>query len=326
MAIFAFILIALGATLTTVGLIVRSKGKKTTNPYSEAKTSGLVMSIIGGSVGLLGLILVLVASIFTVPNNHVGVEILFGRIQATHDEGLHLKNPLSGVSNISGLQQESTYSDTPLEGEVEGPDALEATTSDQAKVDIDASILWSLDLSKATDIFREYRTMDQVRVRLLRPTARDEVRDCVSQHQFQAARTTQRQTIADCSRDRINTITEPRGLIVHSVQIRNMAAQSAEFQAGIDRKLVADQAAQEAEYRQRQAEVDAETARIQAAGEASAEIERAKGTAEANNRIGESLRANPELVRIREIEAASKDGTVYFMDSGQSPVLVKPVP
>ena len=292
----------------------------------KARLPGLALGG-GGACALIALVGLGFSMLFTVPNNHAGVEVLFGRVTAVHPEGLHFKNPLASVTNIPGLQQESTYSNTAGEGEVAGNDALEATTADQAKVDIDASILWSLDLSRAEAIYSEYRTLDSIRRRLLRPTARDEVRDCVSQHVFQEARTNQRQAIADCSRNRIGEITESRGLVIHSVQIRNMAAQSAEFQAGIDRKLVADQAAQEAEYRQNQAKIDAETARIRAEGEASAEIERARGTAEANNLIGRSLQANPELVRIREIEAASKEGTVYFIDGGgAAPVLTKPVP
>ena len=319
----AMVLFLVAAVLWLVRFTVRTKSNYQKRGSGHQIEPGW-FTLVAVLPTIVGGILLLFSAVFTVPNNHAGVEVLFGRITAAHSEGLHLKNPLSSVYNIPGLQQESTYSASAGEGEVRGNDALEAVTADQARVDIDATILWSLDLSEAQYIFREYRTLSQVRTRLLRPTARDNVRDCVSQHIFQAARTTARQDIADCSRDAINLETASRGLVVHSVQIRGMAAQSPEFQAGIDRKLVADQAAQEALYRQQQAEVDAETARITAEGEARAAIERAKGEAESNQRVNESL--TPELVEYRKYEFLSKAGnTVWVIDGQSPPVPVLPV-
>ena len=312
----AAVLLLVAAGLWGVRFTVRTHGKfNALGSNQEAPPWAFTLAASLPTVA--GALMLVFSAVFTVPNNHAGVEVLFGRITAAHSEGIHLKNPLSSVYNIPGLQQESTYSASAGEGEVRGNDALEAVTADQARVDIDATILWSLDLSEAQYIFREYRTLDQVRARLLRPTARDNVRDCVARHIFQDARTSGRQVIADCSRDAINTETADRGLVVHSVQIRGMAAQSTEFQAGIDRKLVADQAAQEALYRQQQAQVDAETARITAEGEARAAIERAKGEAEANQRVEESL--TPQLVEYRKYEFLSKAGNTVWVIEGQSP-------
>lgn len=271
------------------------------------------------AVALLGAVTLTTSTVlFTVPANHVGVEVLFGKPRTTHTEGLHFKVPFASVANIAGLQQESTYSAVPSEGEVSTADAVEAVTQDNAVVDVDASILWNLDTSNAIEIYREYRELDQVRLRLLRPVSRDVIRDCVAQYPFEEARTSQRSAIASCAEAAIAEQTEPKGVIINAVQIRNMKAQSSDLQASIDRKLSAEQAAREAEFRRDQAKVDAETARIAAEGEAAAEIARAEGVKQSNILVSESL--TPELLEYRRYEFLSQSGNTNWVIGGGSVV------
>lgn len=274
-----------------------------------------------------GLSLIVSSMIFTVPANHVGVEVLFGKPRSTYQEGLHFKNPFSEVINIPGLQQESTYSAVPNEGERDAADAVEAVTQDNAVVDVDASILWSLDLSQAQEIYREYRTLEQVRARLLRPVSRDVIRDCVAQYPFEEARTSRRQAIAACAEEEIASQTGQKGVVLAAVQIRNMSAQSSDLQASIDRKLSAEQAAREAEFRRDQASVDADTAKIRAEGEANAAIARAEGVKQANILVGESL--STALLEFRKYEFLSQSGNTNWVIDGSvavgGPQLVIPM-
>ena len=240
--------------------------------------------------------------------------MLFGKPGATSSEGLSWKLPFTRVSNIPGLQQESTYSDVASEGEKNTADAVEAVTNDNAVVHVDASILWNLDLGQAKDIYREYRTLDQVRIRLLRPVSRDVIRDCVAQHAFEEARTSERQNIATCAEQAISQQTSSKGVIINAVQIRNMRAQSGELQASIDRKLAAEQAASEAEFRKQQAEVDARTAKIRAQGEADAAIAKAQGVKESNRLVSESLTV--PLLEFRKYEFLSQNGNTNWVIDG----------
>ena len=248
------------------------------------------------------------------PANHIGVETLFGKVKTTHTEGLHLKNPFSDVTNIPGLQQESTYTAAINEGEKNSADAVSAVTKDNAVVNVDASILWSLDTSKAKTIYREYRGLSQVRTRLLRPVSRDVIRDCVAKHNFEEARTSDRAVIASCAEEDIRKQTNTQGVIINAVQIRNMQAQSGELQASIDRKLAAEQAAREASFRKDQAEVDAQTAKIKAQGEADAEIAKAEGVKEANRLVSESL--TTALLEFRKYEFLSQSGNTNWVIDG----------
>ena len=264
-------------------------------------------------------------SLFTVvPANHAGVEVLFGRPTRTFQEGINVKNPLASVASIPGLQQESTYSNTVGAGERGGPDAVEAITADNAVVDVDASVLWALDLTgnRPIEAYRQYRTLERIRLDLLRPVSRDVIRDCIAAVAFEEARTSQREAIGECARTGITTRVDEFGVgvTIRAVQIRSMSARSAELQAGIDRKLVAEQAAREAEFRKDQAEIDAETARIAAEGVANAEIERAKGISEANRLVGESL--TPALLAYRQVELLAQSGNAtWVIDGSVAPVL-----
>ena len=276
-----------------------------------------------------GVILGLVAMVTIVPTNHVGVEVLFGKpTERTFDEGLNFKNPFASVHDIIGLQQESTYSNEVQEGEKERPDAIRARTADNAEVDVDATVLWFLNLEGTApiEIYREYKYLDQIQNRLLRPVSRDVLRDCIAAVPFEEAGTSERAAIALCARDGIATSVSPF-IIVRDVQIREVDLLSDQIRAGIERKLAAEQAAQEAEFRRQQAEIDAETARIAAEGVANAEIERARGTKRANELISESL--TDQLVEYYSWKFASEsDGTIYFMEADTSvqPVIPVPIP
>ncbi len=272
------------------------------------------------AAGVLSAISFAFASLTTIPANYGGVEVLFGRPVRVLYEGLHLKNPLSEVAKIPGLQLESTYA------EAERDDAVEAVTADNAVVDVDATVLWYLDLlgDSPKQIYREYRTASEVERRLLRPVSRDVIRDCVADVPFEEARTTHRQQIADCAQEGISEKVSASGVIIRAVQIRNMSARSSQLQDSIDRKLAAEQAAREAEFRRSQASVDADTARIKAEGEANAEVARANGTAEANHVVNESL--TDLLLEYRKYEFLSSAGnTTWVIGTGTSPDLMIPM-
>ena len=191
-------------------------------------------------------------------------------------------------------------------------------------MDVDASVLWALDLTgdRPIEAYRQYRTLERIRLDLLRPVSRDVIRDCIAAVAFEEARTSQREAIGECARTGITTRVDEFGVgvTIRAVQIRSMSARSEELQAGIDRKLVAEQAAREAEFRKDQAEIDAETARIAAEGVANAEIERARGIAEANRLVGESL--TPSLLAYRQVELLAQSGNAtWVIDGSVAPVL-----
>ena len=320
------IVLALVGIVTLIGWFrTRTRARKLEG-YEQR--DAVVVSKVVGWVSVAAFVGAGVMALFSlltvVPANHAGVEVLFGRPTRTFQEGINLKNPLASVAVVPGLQQESTYSNTVGEGERGGPDAVEAITADNAVVDVDASVLWALDLTgdRPIEAYRQYRTLERIRLDLLRPVSRDVIRDCIAAVAFEEARTSQREAIGECARTGITARVDEFGVgvTIRAVQIRSMSARSEELQAGIDRKLVAEQAAREAEFRKDQAEIDAETARIAAEGVANAEIERARGIAEANRLVGESL--TPSLLAYRQVELLAQSGNAtWVIDGSVAPVL-----
>ena len=325
-AILAIIFALLGIVLLVARLRTMNRAKKETDSYRQRNLEGnaAFIAIIAAVAGAAAVGLAIASLVTIIPANHAGVEVLFGKPTRVFGEGLNFKNPLASVVDIPGLQQESTYSNTVGEGERGGPDAVVAQTTDNLDVDVDASVLWSLNLEGTAPIgtYREYRSIEQVRAVLLRPVSRDAIRVCIARFNFEEARTIGREQIGDCSAQAIAAAVFPF-VIVRDVQIREMSA-SPEVMAAIDRKAAAEQAAREAEFRRDQAAIDAETARIAAEGVANAEIERARGIAEANRLVNESL--TPTLLEYRKVEFLSQsNNTVWVLGGDDSPELVIPV-
>ena len=325
-AILAIVFALLGIVLLVAWSRTKNRAKKETDSYRQRTLEGNAAFIaIFAAVAATAAVGLAIASLVTIiPANHAGVEVLFGKPTRVFGEGLNFKNPLASVADIPGLQQESTYSNTVDEGERGGPDAVVAQTTDNLDVDVDASVLWSLSLegNAPIDTYREYRTIEQIRAVLLRPVSRDAIRVCIARFNFEEARTIGREQIGDCSAKAIADAVFPF-VIVRDVQIREMSA-SPEVMAAIDRKAAAEQAAREAEFRRDQAAIDAETARIAAEGVANAEIERARGIAEANRLVNESL--TPTLLEYRKVEFLSQsNNTVWVLSGDDSPELVIPV-
>lgn len=93
-----------------------------------------------------------------------------------------------------------------------------------------------------------------------------------------------------------------------------------ETQKAIDERV---KASQENELKKTQLEndrIEAERQKVQAQGKAEAEVEAARGTAEANNIINKSL--TPELIEMKEAEARIKHGWVEVL-TGEAIVDVK---
>ena len=255
------------------------------------------------------------ASLVVIDAGEVGVEVLFGKVQGSLHEGLNLKNPFSRVARFPIRPQESTWTSTIDEGEEDRPDAIQVFALDNVVLTVDMTALWRLDSAMLTSLYRsQARNVGEVREIFVRPTARSVTRDCFADYNFEEARTTEREAIANCIRDLLNRELNPRGIIFDEVLIRQPVASEA-VQGSIEAKAVAEQAVQEAEFRRQQALKDKATIEINADAEAQRLTREASGKAAANDTEGSSLQRNPILVQLRIIEALS-DKAVVLLPEG----------
>lgn len=256
------------------------------------------------------------SSVMTIDAGEVGVEVLFGQVTATHHEGLVFKNPFSRVAVYPIRTVQFTYQGP--DDENEDDTSIQAFSQENAKVEVDVTVLLHVDPTLAEHVYRTVGTAYETV--LVDPFTRSVTRDCVAQFAFDVARTTARAQVADCVLVGMQAELGPRGLIVEAVELRGMRA-DAGLQAAIERKLEAANSVQEAEFRRQQAEVDRERALIEADARGQARLIEARAEAEANRLVAASLNADILALRIYEALAASSNNLIVLGGTGENLLL-----
>ena len=203
-----------------------------------------------------------------------------------------------------------TMSIASLEGDIQGDDSIAARTSDGQEVYIDASIIFSLDPADVLDvhIVWQNRYLDG----LIRPTVRGVIRDAVSQFKVNEVYSTNREELKMQIEDTMSKALDKNGLILSDFVLRNITF-TTEYAASIEKKQIAEQLAQEAEYIVEQRKQEAEQANrvklsntnaaiTEAEGRAQSQVIEAKAEAEALQLIANVLAKHPELLNYRYIE------------------------
>src|SRR4051812_16347177 len=81
------------------------------------------------------------ACVVIVPAGHVGVQVLFGRVQPTAlTEGMQVINPFVDVEEMSTRTETYTMSATSQEGQLRGDDSIQALSSDGLLMPLDITI------------------------------------------------------------------------------------------------------------------------------------------------------------------------------------------
>lgn len=315
LGIFALIVLVVGIAIA-IGAIFASSYNKS------------MLLMFGGGVFAFGLILFGFAAFTTVDEGEVVVPIQFGEaLDPIQTKGINFKSPFAGVVVMPTRTVEVTFQgakpDDPELGESE-PNSfrqISALSSEGAQIAVDVTALYHIDPTMTEQIYATVgAAWEEV---LVLPRVRNVVRDCLPQYTFEQARTSLRGEAQLCMLERLQSTLGPRGIVIEDILLRDMRADE-QLQDAIDAKLEAQSNAQRAEFIQREAQVTAETKRIEAEGRAKARIEEATGEAEAirlqadaeayaNDVIARSL--TPELLQLRVYEQLG-DKTVVLGDAG----------
>ncbi|MCC6799439.1 MAG: prohibitin family protein [Anaerolineae bacterium] len=284
-------------------------------------------SIRGGVlITVIGLILAIVffvigAGVIEVQPNEVAVvfNVLSGDLAETPlGPGLHVIIPgIQEATIYSIAQQEYTMGGTIATGATRGDDAVVALTQDGQRVELDVTVIYRISPSNANTVHRNWQ--DRYENGLIRPSLRNQVRGALTEFRVEQIYGTEHSDLEQAIEDGVRSLIEPEGFEVTNVLIRNITF-SPEYVASIEQKQVAQQQAQEAEFRVRQREQEAEQARALARGEADAARIRAEGEAAALNLINEQLSQNPLLLQWRYIESLGPNVQMMIIPSN-SPFL-----
>jgi regulator of protease activity HflC (stomatin/prohibitin superfamily) len=168
--------------------------------------------------------------------------------------GFGTKAPWVDVIKFNIRNQVVTFAGDGRDDSDDGP-AITTQTSDNASVQMDITIRYSLDPSKVENIYRQYSDQDGLLAKVILPGIRSVVRDAPTTFPAATIRQQRPQLSGQVSRD-LNASLNSAGVLVDQVDLRNI---------GLDKGVEASlNAVQQARAKADSARADLETAKINA--------------------------------------------------------------
>lgn len=245
-------------------------------------------------IGAAVVVLILLKAIVVVPAGHVGVMEFFGNVYSNSlPAGLHLINPLLNVHKMSVRTQQIT-------------EDANVPSREGLNVNLDISVLFSLDPNAAPEVFK--RIGLQYQDVIVTPQLRSVVRGVTAGYDAKALYTAEREQLATQMFEQLKPMTEARGVRVERVLLRAVKL-PAILSTAIEKKLEAEQQAEQMKFvldRERQ---EAERKRIEA-----------KGISDFNSTV--NLGLSDAVLKLRGIEATrelakSDNSKIVIVGSGK---------
>lgn len=225
------------------------------------------------------------------------------------------------VKTYSISRQTYTMSVAPTEGQLIGDDSIRARTRDGQEVNVDASVIYSIDPNKIILMHIEWQ--DRYQDAVVRPLARGIIRDMASQYGIEEIVSSRRAEMVQKITDELSTKLGENNLILVDFILRDIHF-TEQYAAAVEAKQIAEQNALQAEYVVQQKKQEAEQARQVAAGQADAVVIQAKGAAEARliqaeaeakalEMVAAVLSGKPELLTYQYITKLAPNVQVMFL-------------
>jgi prohibitin 1 len=227
------------------------------------------------AIGIIALLILLSKSLIIVPAGHVGVKELFGRVyDDTLDAGIHIVNPLISVHEMSIRTQQITEDAT-------------VPSTEGMNVNLDLTVLFSLDPRKASDVYRTIG-LDYMNIVVV-PQLRSVVRGVTAGYEAKALYTAEREALATQMETQLRPMIENRGVRLEKVMLRAVKLPDI-LATAIEKKLEAEQQAEQMKFVLQRESQEAERKRIEA-----------KGISDYNTEVSKGL--NDGILKLRGIEA-----------------------
>jgi prohibitin 1 len=262
------------------------------------EATGSILNLLGGIIVAL-VVLVGFNSFVIINPGQAGVLSILGKAQdGTLLEGIHFKPPLISAVDV--------YDVTVQKFEV----PAQSSTKDLQDLSASFAINFKLDPIKVVDIRRTQGTLKNIVNKIIAPQTQESFKIAAARRTVEEA-ITKRSELKDDFDRALDSRLEKYGIIVLDTSVVDLTF-SPEFAKAVEEKQIAEQRAQRAVY-----------VAQEAAQEAEAEVNRAKGKAEAQRLLAETLKAQGgDLVLQKEaIEAWKQGGSqmpkVLVMGGGQ---------
>jgi len=228
--------------------------------------------------GAILLLILLFASITSIPTGNVGVLTLFGRVTGdVLDEGIHLINPLKAVQKLS-IQTQSVK------------ESANTPSNEGLILALDTSLLFRLDRTKAAQVYQTVGT--NYAEKIVEPTLRAAIRAATSAHTANALYTNARELVQQQIQEELTSQLAQRGVIVEAVLLRDVQL-PAMLKSSIEAKQQAEQDALRMSFILQKEKQEAERKRIEA-----------QGIADFQKIVAQGI--SPQLLEWKGIEATEK--------------------
>lgn len=250
----------------------------------KSQQSQNLQPLIGGIIVAL-LVLIAFNSFIIINPGQAGVLSILGKARdGALLEGLHFKPPLVSAVNV--------YDVTVQKFEV----PAQSSTKDLQDLTASFAINFRLDPVQVVKIRREQGTLQNVVSKVIAPQTQESFKVAAARRTVEEA-ITKRTELKEDFDNALNTRLEKYGIIVLDTSVVDLTF-SPEFARAVEEKQIAEQRAQRAVYIAREAEQQAQ-----------ADVNRARGKAEAQRLLAETLKAQGgQLVLQKEAIEAWRQG------------------
>ncbi|MGJ8680997.1 prohibitin family protein [Paraglaciecola sp.] len=254
-----------------------------------------VKSVVTGLVGVI----ILMGSIYTVNEGHIGIVKRFSEAKEQVNPGLHFKVPF--IDSVEEIEVRTRKNE----------EKMASSTKEQMPVTVSVSVNWTVDKTAALELFRQYGGLSQFESRILDPRFRSATKDVIPR--FDAERLIQDRATAIQAIE-ANLIEEMKDfpVTVDNIQIENIQL-PVKYLTSIETKQTEKNLAAAEEHKlarqNLEAQRDVNTAKAKADGIelvaiAEAESIRIKGLAEAEaiKAKAQALGDNPLIIKLTEAQ------------------------
>lgn len=245
-------------------------------------------------IGAAAVLLLLFKSVVIIPAGHVGVMELFGNVYNNSlPAGIHIINPLLNVHKMSVRTQQIT-------------EDANVPSREGLIVNLDISVLFSLDPAAAPEVFKTIGPYYQDVI--VNPQLRSVVRGVTAGYDAKALYTAEREQLATQMYEQLKPMADSRGVRIERVLLRAVKL-PAILSAAIEKKLEAEQQAEQMKFVLDRETQEAERKRIEA-----------KGISDFNSTV--NLGLSPAILKLRGIEATrelakSENSKIVVVGSGK---------
>lgn len=226
-------------------------------------TSGAIIAL------FIGIGLITTSGIRIVDAGHVGIKVLFGRVQNdVLPAGLHIINPLMKVVQMSIRTEAYTMSGISDEGERSGDDSISSLTADGVSIKLDVTAWYHLDPQQAAQVYNQLG-LDYVE-KIVRPSVRTAIRNAVVEFRAEEIYSKKRNDATKKIEEYITSEFAGRGIVMERILVRNVILPQ-RISMAIDEKISALQEAQKMEFVLQKETAEAKRKEIEAQGIAKAQ-------------------------------------------------------